>query len=99
MLSGWYAKRPKGVNLKIHQCITPEIESFLKPCPCGGHFKSGVSPRCPTCKGLLSADLATTYIEANAPGTVGGWRWQKSWTELYSIIIANQVVNDYWISE
>jgi hypothetical protein len=96
ILSGYFAKIPKNAHLKIHRNITPDIESYLQPCPCGGHFKSGVSPRCPTCKGLLSAELAATYIEANAPGTVKGWRWQRSWTELYSLTIANQVVYDNW---
>jgi len=96
LLSGWFKGVPKDANLKIHKCITPEVESFLQACSCGGRFKSGASPRCPTCHKELSADRATVYIEKNAPGTAKGWNWQRNWTDLYMIIINNLVVRDNW---
>jgi hypothetical protein len=39
---------------------------------------------------------ATTYIERNAPGTAKGWRWQKSWSGVYSIVINENIVEDWW---
>jgi len=43
------------------------MERHLLPCECGGKFSKGSSPRCPKCKGSLSADSATGYIEAQSP--------------------------------
>jgi hypothetical protein len=39
---------------------------------------------------------ATEYIEPQAEGTKKGWRWQRTWTGLYSIIIEDSVVHDVW---
>jgi len=96
LLSCWNSQLPKNVKLQVHQNITPDIEPFLKPCPCGGQFKSGASPRCPHCHTELSAEAATQWIETNAAGTKKGWRWQRNWVETYSIIIEGQCVNDNW---
>jgi hypothetical protein len=41
-----------------------------------------------------SADTVTVYIEANAPGTKKGLRWQRNWQATYCIVIENRVVND-----
>src|SRR5690348_4681091 len=68
LLSGWCKKIPKGAKLQIHRNIAPEVEPFLQTCSCGGHFRSGVSPRCPHCLAEISAESATKWIEANAPG-------------------------------
>ena len=87
---------PKGISLKPHQIITPEIEPHLAPCQCGGAFRASAVPRCPHCQQPLSAVLATDYIERQAEGTKKGWRWQQSWTSLYSIIIEDRVVRDVW---
>jgi hypothetical protein len=95
-LSCWSSHIPKEVKLQVHQNITPDIEPFLQSCRCGGHFKSGTSPRCPHCHAEISAIAATKWIEKNALGTKKGWRWQQNWTETYAIIVENQSVNDNW---
>jgi hypothetical protein len=97
LLDGW--KAPKGTKCRFHQSILPEAESELEVCECGGHFKNGASPRCPKCGSCLSPEKAASWIEANAPGTAKGWRWQKSWTGLYSICIENNLVKDNWKKE
>ena len=94
ILDGW--KVPAGINLKIHEMIAPEIEPLLAPCTCGGQFKRDASPRCPHCRKPLSSDKATEWIEANAPGSKKGWRWQRSWTGLYAISIEKSFVKDNW---
>jgi hypothetical protein len=94
ILNGYTA--PRGTNLKIHQAISEAIESELLPCECGGAFKRNASPRCPKCNCPLSAEKAATWIEENAPGTKKGWKWQRSWTELYAICIEQKSVNDPW---
>ena len=96
MLDAWYPKIPKHTGLKFHQAITESVEPLLKPCECGGRFRRGASPRCPHCNSELSAIEATKYIEANAPGTKGGWRWQQDWVGLYCIIIEDRMVKDNW---
>jgi hypothetical protein len=96
ILSGW-TKTPADAKLKIQAPITKEIESFLKACPCGGAFRAPGGPRCPHCSQELSAILATTYIEANAPGTKKGWRWDQRWDGIYGIVIEDRAVNDWWI--
>ena len=30
--------------------IEESWEPFLQACPCGGHFRKGASPRCPSCR-------------------------------------------------
>ena len=60
--------------------ILPEVEPAILPCECGGRFKGGAEPRCPACHRILSAIEAAEWIEANAPGTKKGWRWQRMWT-------------------
>src|SRR5260370_42671107 len=55
-----------------YQEICAELEEYLEPCPCGGAFKKGSHPRCPSCNRPLSAQVATSYIEKNAPGTRRG---------------------------
>jgi hypothetical protein len=94
ILDGW--KIPERINLKIHQMITPDIEPFLDQCSCGGKFTAGASPRCPHCTAPLSAEKATAWIEANAPGTKKGWRWQRNWIGIYAISIEKHSVNDNW---
>ena len=70
-----------------HQVIDPEWEAFLDECRCGGHFRSGASPRCVFCSEVLSADHAAAHIERNAIGAGRGWRWQRNWTDLYCIAL------------
>jgi len=77
--------------------ITPDVEALLKTSSCGGRFASGSKPRCPQCKQQLSADTAAGYIEAAAPATQKGWRWQRTWngiSALYCIIIDDRAVYD-----
>jgi hypothetical protein len=88
---------PAGVQLKVHQRVHDSaVGRLLKPCPCGGRFNDAALPRCPYCRHILSPILATHYIEANAPGAKKGWRWQKSWDGIYSIVIENEAVQDWW---
>jgi hypothetical protein len=94
LLNGW--KVPKNVQIVPFQVITPEIESYLSPCQCGGSFRTAASPRCPNCRLKLSAVRAAEYIEPQAEGTKKGWRWQRTWTGVYSIIIEDRVVHDVW---
>jgi hypothetical protein len=96
LLSGWYDKIPEGVLLRIHGPIETEMESCLQACPCGGSFRRDASPRCPHCNVPLSAELATRYIEKDAPGAKRGWRWQRHWLGMYAIVIEGRVVNDNW---
>ena len=88
-------KLPSGCPSQQEICA--ELEPYIQPCDCGGYFRKGSSPRCPKCGQALSAVDATGYIEANAPGTKKGWRWQKNWHETYCIIIEDKVVNDNFV--
>jgi len=62
-------------------------EPFLKPCPCGGHFRKGQSPRCPFCNEKLSPTHAAGHIEAQAQVGNRGWRWQNDWKGVYCMAI------------
>jgi uncharacterized paraquat-inducible protein A len=95
-LSCWYERIPAGAQLKLHGPVNPEAEALLLPCTCGGTFRANASPRCPHCGSALSAELARSYIEADAPGTAKGWRWQGSWAGMYSIIVEGRWVKDNW---
>ncbi|WP_109488430.1 hypothetical protein [Occallatibacter savannae] len=64
--------------------IESSWEPWLQPCPCGGQFRKGASPRCPSCNQKLSATHAAAHIEAQALGA-RGWRWQNSWSGIYCI--------------
>lgn len=98
VISAWSPK-PEGVPVRVHQRIGSDVENYLDRCACGGKFTAGASPRCPFCRSTLSAIEATTWIEANAPGTAKGWRWQKNWSGLYCIVIANHLARDPWKRE
>jgi hypothetical protein len=73
--------------------IPAAMEPYLEPCPCGGGFVAGSSPRCPHCNQALSAEKAADYIEPQAPGTKKGWRWQRNWHGLYCVVINGKRVN------
>jgi len=94
-LSAW-TQAAKRAALRIHQRITQDLEVLLKPCPCGGAFRSSADPKCPHCTRPLSPVNATVYIERDAPGTAKGWRWQQSWSGIYSIVLNDCVVEDWW---
>jgi hypothetical protein len=98
LLSGWYERIPTGAKLKVHGPVNPEAEALLEPCVCGGTFRAKASPRCPHCRAELSAEVARGFIEANAPGTAKGWKWQGSWQGMYSIQIEGLNVKDNWRS-
>ena len=87
---------PPGAGLSVYQRISNDVESFLKPCPCGGMFRADADPRCLHCRQVLSPVLVRKYLEGNAPGTKKGWKWQNNWSGIYSIVIANKCVNDCW---
>jgi hypothetical protein len=83
-----------GAGCPLQQEICLQIEPYLQACECGGKFKKGSSPRCPSCMKPLSAELAGAYIETNAAGTKKGWRWQRNWRETYGIIVEERFVED-----
>ena len=95
VLNGW-SEVAKQISFKIHQSIENRIVPLLKECPCGGRFSNTSKPRCPSCHTELSAESATGYLERNAPGTAGGWRWQRSWDGIYCIAIEGRVFTDWW---
>jgi hypothetical protein len=41
------------------------VESHVKPCPCGGYFRFGASPRCPLCNASIREILRDSmhYVE------------------------------------
>jgi hypothetical protein len=43
----------------------PLVESHLKPCPCGGHFRFAAAPRCPLCNASIREILRDSmhYVE------------------------------------
>ena len=66
------------------QEIDESWEAYLRPCPCGGRFRKGSSPRCPFCNEPLSATHAAEHIEAQSYGAASkGWRWQNNWRDVY----------------
>ena len=95
VLSYWSTKMPKmPPGCLPQQEICAELEQYLESCSCGGAFKKGSYPRCPSCRQPLSAKTASLYIETNAPGTKKGWRWQGNWNETYCIVIEKREVRD-----
>jgi hypothetical protein len=96
LLSGWATDIPAEAGLVLYARITPSVEPYLGRCLCDGRFRSYAAPRCPHCHLELSAEDAAAYVEANAPGTSVGWRWQRSWDGVYCIIIDDCVVHDPW---
>jgi hypothetical protein len=73
-----------------------EMEDRLEPCACGGKFKANASPRCPECATELSPVRAAEWIERDAPGSAGGWRWARSWQGIYALWISGKLVSDNW---
>lgn len=69
--------------------IDESWEPLLLPCACGGRFRKGAEPRCPTCNEPLSAKHAAAHIEAQAQGAGRDWRWQKTWSGVYCMAIDN----------
>ena len=96
VLSGWSPNIPPEAGLRVHGRITAGVEPFLASCPCGGRFRASAVPRCPACREPLDPVACTAFIEADAPGTAKGWRWQRSWDGLYSIVINGRQVSDPW---
>jgi hypothetical protein len=84
------------IGLPPYRSILPSGERLLAPCACGGMFSAGAAPRCPHCRAALSPRAATEYIEANAPGTKAGWRWQGTWIVLYCIVIEDRIARNPW---
>ena len=89
-------RMPEGLGITPHQPITADNEDLLQACSCGGRFRASAEPRCPQCQCQLSATSARTWLEANAPGTAQGWRWQNTWHGLYAIVIAERAVHNNW---
>jgi hypothetical protein len=93
MLATINYKNPAVVGflpLSTHNAeIDESWESLLRPCACGGKFRKGASPRCPSCNEPLSATHAVGHIEAQAQGAGKGWRWQQNWSGVYCMVIDN----------
>lgn len=102
ILSMWDERWPNLPNFEVRKEICLAMESHLKPCECGGFFKKGNNPRCPNCHKPLSAELAASYIEKNAPGarkkwfwqSQKNWRWQRSWNGLYCVEVEGRSVHN-----
>ena len=65
----WHKPLSKKVEektrLRNNRWNTKFIESYLKPCSCGGHFLYSAKPRCPFCKSdkvTKMKGIKTTYI-------------------------------------
>jgi hypothetical protein len=97
ILSLWNQRMPRLPDCPGQREMCSAMEAYLKPCDCGGRFKTGSSPRCPHCREPLSAKLATAYLERNAPGSKKGWRWQQNWSDLYCIVIGEHRIADNFI--
>ena len=72
------------------------VEALLAPCACGGRFKGSAPARCPKCHEALSPKLAAVWLEAQAPGAKLGWRWQRSWSGFYALVLGEHAVFDPW---
>lgn len=94
IFSLWDKRMPKLANCPGQQEMCSEMEPYVNACECGGCFRRGSVPRCPFCANPLSPELATSYIEANAPGTKKGWRWQRNWSGVYCIIIKGKKIDN-----
>lgn len=70
-----------------YQEIDAAWQQHLSPCPCGGHFRKGASPRCPHCHQELSPLYAARHLEQNSRGSSKDWLWQRNWTGLYCLAI------------
>lgn len=97
ILSEWDKRRPQLRDCPGQREICAAMERYLLPCACGGSFKKGATPRCPHCKRALSPEVATLYIEANAPSAKKGWRWQRNWSSTYCIVVENNTVSDNFL--
>lgn len=97
ILSMWDKGWPALPNCEVQQEICLAMEPRLEPCKCGGSFRKGGAPRCPHCGKTLSADLAASYIERNAPGSKKGWLWQKNWRGLYCMVVEGKRVDNNWL--
>ena len=82
--------------IPFHHELPVTDEPRLPTCECGGHFRFGVGPRCPSCREPLSADRAAVWLEAQAAGTKSGWRWQRSWQGIYCIVINGRDLTLDW---
>jgi hypothetical protein len=98
ILSMWDKQWRLPNDCAVHQEICCKMEKYVQACECGGTFKRGAKPRCSHCHQPLSAELATSYIEKNAPGTAKGWRWQQNWSGTYCIVIENQLVENNFLT-
>jgi hypothetical protein len=100
LVGGWDdVNKPPEAPLRIHGPVPVETEPWLASCGCGGIFHGDASPRCPECSQPLSPQVATAWLEKNAPGTKGGWRWQQCWAGMYCIVINGRSVSNNWLAK
>jgi hypothetical protein len=90
----WDERWPKLSNCLGQQEICLAMEPYIEPCECGGRFVKGAAPRCPHCDRTLSAVIAATYIERDAPGSKKGWRWQQNWSGCYCMVVEGRKVDN-----
>jgi hypothetical protein len=97
-VSAWRSDIPPSANFKAHGPISPETEALAAPCKCGGRFRCNSAPCCPSCGEKLSADAAAAWLEQQAPGAKMGWRWQRSWSGLYALVVSGKATQLEWES-
>jgi hypothetical protein len=96
-MSAYREDIPPAAEFRSYGLVSAATETRLASCPCGGRFLRGASPRCPRCKQKLSPEHATRWLERQAPGTAGGWRWQRDWTNLYALVVEDRSIELEWV--
>ena len=82
-----------------HGRLEEALVARLPNCTCGGHFSSRATPRCPACHASLDPVLAAGYIERDAPGARGAWRWSRTWTGIESFSVTDNPIEHEWTAD
>ena len=81
--------------------IGAEHEEYINGCECGGAFKSGAQPRCPTCSTEISTaileDLVLAHFEPQGEWNRAGGPldWRRAGGQ-FCMVIDERVVRDVW---
>jgi hypothetical protein len=72
----------------VSESLVDPLKIKFEPCQCGGEPSYDASPRCPHCNRALSAEIAASYIEREAPP---GYRWQRTWKNGTTFVIEGKL--------